>query len=206
MVIDSDRSIKERYRNYFRNFEHFELVAVCSTILELESYKGCSEADIILSELKLPQINGCAAIHYLKKRFPDKVVVVMSNDRSSESIRSAFREGARGYLTKPISKVRMHEALESVQEHGTIMSADVMKKVISMFQHKRFPTFTERENEVLRFLCNGATYKYIAEMLFVTPSAVNYHVQNIYMKLEVNCKSDALAKVRELNDAMPVHF
>ena len=78
------------------------------------------------------------------------------------------------------------------------MSHDITKIVISMFQRKSREFFSERENQVIDYLCQGATYKTIADKLFVTASAINFHIQNIYLKLDVNSKSEALIKLQEL--------
>ena len=69
---------------------------------------------------------------------------------------------------------------------------------VSKFQRTSYDFFSERENQVVEYLSQGATYKTIAEKLFVTASAINFHVQNIYLKLDVNSKSDALRKLQEL--------
>ena len=81
---------------------------------------------------------------------------------------------------------------------GATMSNDIISKIISKFQRKSYDFFSERENQVVEYLCQGATYKTIAEELFVTASAINFHVQNIYLKLDVNSKSEALRKLQEM--------
>ena len=70
-----------------------------------------------------------------------------------------------------------------------------------MFQRKSYSAFSKRENQIIDYLCEGETYKTIADKLFVTPSAVNFHIQNIYLKLDVNSKSEALEKLRLLDCA-----
>jgi DNA-binding NarL/FixJ family response regulator len=78
------------------------------------------------------------------------------------------------------------------------MSNDIVKKVIANFRRKSFKLFSERENQILDYLSKGATYKVIADKLFVTTSTVNFHIQNIYLKLDVNSKSEALSKIEQL--------
>ena len=70
-----------------------------------------------------------------------------------------------------------------------------------MFQRKSYASFSDRENQIIDYLGQGATYKTIADNLFVTPSTINFHIQNIYLKLNVNSKSEALSKLREMDYA-----
>lgn len=114
-------------------------------------------------------------------------------------IKKAFKNGANGYLTKPLCEIRLLSALNSIKYEGAAMSRDIIHKVISNFQVKSYNFFSERENEIIDYLCRGATYKVIADKLFVTTSTVNFHIQNIYLKLNVNSKSEALMKLQEMD-------
>lgn len=123
---------------------------------------------------------------------------MISDQSDFEIIKKAFKNGANGYLTRPVSNERLHNALNSIKNEGAAMSNDIIKKVISNFHRKSYQFFSERENQIVDYLCRGATYKIIADKLFVTTSTINFHIQNIYLKLNVNSKSEALSKLREL--------
>ena len=101
-------------------------------------------------------------------------------------------------MTKPVTRNRLFHALDSIQQYGAALGHDVAKMIISSFQRKPLKTFSKRENQIIEYLGQGFTYKDIAEKLFVTPSTVNFHIQNIYLKLNVNSKSEALEKLRQL--------
>ncbi|MGB3152338.1 MAG: LuxR C-terminal-related transcriptional regulator, partial [Maribacter sp.] len=98
----------------------------------------------------------------------------------------------------PMTEDKLLHALNCVRKEGATMSNDIVKKVISNFHRKSYKLFSERENQIVDYLCKGATYKIIADKLFVTTSAVNFHIQNIYLKLDVNSKSEALTKLEQL--------
>ena len=196
LVIDNDATELNCYRTYFENFEKYTLVGTFTNLIDVLKLDVKSAPDVIVSEIHLPYINGLEGLHYLKRTFPTTKFIITSTDKSTDAIRTAFREGAKGYLTKPISAERLCSAIASVCENGTAMSADVADTVVSMFKRKKYSSFTERENQIIEYLGQGATYKTIAETLFVTPSAVNFHIQNIYLKLNVNSKSEALAKLK----------
>jgi DNA-binding NarL/FixJ family response regulator len=126
---------------------------------------------------------------------------MVSGENDFEVIKKAFKYGASGYLTKPITKKRLKDALNSIRYEGAALSNDIARKIIQAFRRKSYDCFSERENEIIEYLSQGDTYKTIAEKLFVSPSTINFHIQNIYLKLDVNSKSEALQKLRALDYA-----
>ena len=129
---------------------------------------------------------------------------MLSAQSDLEIVKKAFKNMADGYLTKPVSKSSLFHALNSIKYEGATISNDIAKKIISMFQPKSYASFSERENQIIEYLSQGATYKTIANNLFVTPSTVNFHIQNIYLKLNVNSKSEALKKLRKMEQSVAV--
>ena len=122
-----------------------------------------------------------------------------SEENDFKMIKRAFKSGVNGFLTKPLTKKRLKNALYSVKYEGAVLSNDIAAKLIATFHQKSYNFFSNRENQIIEFLCQGATYKSIADQLFVTTSTINFHIQNIYLKLDVNSKSEALEKLRELD-------
>src|SRR5690606_22145717 len=125
-------------------------------------------------------------------------IIMISDENEFQVIKKAIRNGANGFISKPLTKNGLYRSLNSIKYEGAAMSSDIAKKVISMFQRKSYMSFSERENQIIDYLCKGATYKVIANKLFVTPSTINFHIQNIYLKLNVNSKSEAFAKLRDI--------
>lgn len=198
IVIDNDVLFHNTYLNYFENYNDYELKGIYISIEDALSDYNEIRPDIIVSEISFPDISGVEGIKLFKKKDPEPKIIMISDLSDFEMIKKAFKNGASGYLTKPLSEKRLHHALNSIKYEGAVMSNDIAKKVISMFQRKSRNFFSERENEVIDYLCQGATYKTIANKLFVTPSAVNFHIQNIYLKLNVNSKSEALLKLQAI--------
>jgi DNA-binding NarL/FixJ family response regulator len=102
-------------------------------------------------------------------------------------------------LTKPVTQERLKAALNTIEKEGTALSSDVSKKIVSVFREKRYSMLSQRENQIIGFLGEGATYRDIAKKLFITPSTVNFHLQNIYLKLNVKSKSEALNRLKTMN-------
>lgn len=199
MVIDSDTRFLEAYPYYFSTFRDYSLAGIYTSVAEaLDDYKRAAP-DIILSEVHLPDGSGIEAIAEFRKLNPQAKILMISDENEFDYIKRSFKLGATGYLTKPIGMDRLHQALDSVKYEGAALSNDIARQVISMFRRKSYRNFSERENEIIEYLGQGLTYKRIADKLFVTPSTINFHIQNIYLKLDVNSKTEALEKLRELD-------
>ncbi len=198
IVIDNDVTLHESYHYYFEKYLDYTLKGIYVSVRDALSDYDKLKPDIIISEVTLPDLCGIDGIRYFHKKDPEVKVIMISAQSDFEAIKRAFKNRANGFLTKPVTKDRLHHALDSIKFEGAMMSNDIAKKVIAMFQKKSYECFSARENQIVEYLSQGATYKTIADKLFVTPSAVNFHIQNIYLKLDVNSKSEALLKLQEM--------
>jgi DNA-binding NarL/FixJ family response regulator len=199
MVIDNDLLFHDAYKYYFSKYPDYILSGLYTTVEGALADFDRQAPDIIVSEVAIPDMSGIEGIRLFRKKDPDVKIIMISSESDFEIIKEAFKNRANGYLSKPVSKKRLYHALNSIKYEGAIISNDIAKKVISMFQRKSYKSFSERENQIIDYLCQGATYKIIADKLFVTPSAINFHIQNIYLKLNVNSKSEALLKLQEID-------
>ncbi|WP_299163304.1 response regulator transcription factor [uncultured Eudoraea sp.] len=200
IVIDNDRLFHAAYRYYFETYQDYSLQGIYVSVEEaLKDYDDLLP-DIIVSEVSMPNVCGIQGIGMFRKKDPDVKIIMISAQNGFEIIKRAFKNRANGYLTKPVTRKRLYNALNSIKFEGATMSNDIVKAVISMFHRKSYNNFSERENQIIDYLCQGATYKLIADKLFVTTSTVNFHIQNIYLKLDVNSKSEALSKLQEMEN------
>lgn len=200
--MEREKELHAVYKNYFEELEDYELVgSYCSAAEGLKDFKH-TLPHFVLSEIALNGINGVEAIKSFRKKDWGIKMIMFSEINDFEVIKNAFKKGANGYLTKPLTLDKLEHALRSMEKEGATMSTDIVKKVIHNFHRKTFAFFSERENQIVDYLSQGATYKIIAEKLFVTPSAINFHIQNIYLKLDVNSKSEALSKLESLQNQL----
>ena len=198
IIIDDNPEIRELYAGYFKSYSDFNLVGSYKSVTgALNDYEN-TRPDIIVSEITMPDVCGIEGMELFREKDPNVKIIINSDQSDFDFIKRAFKNGANGYLTKPVSKKRLLRALKSIRNEGAIISSDIAKKVIAMFQSKTYKSFSKRENQIIEHLSQGATYKTIADKLFVTTSAINFHIQNIYLKLDVNSKSEALSKLQEL--------
>lgn len=201
MVIDPDPRLHEAFAYYFSTYRDYGLCGIYRTAEEaLEDYRS-EQPDFIISEVQLSGMSGLDGICEFRKMNPEARIIMVSDENNFEVIKRAFKNGAVGYLTKPITKDRLQDALNGIRFEGAALSNDIAKEIIHAFRRKSYSCFSERENQIIEYLSQGATYKAIAEKLFVSPSTINFHIQNIYLKLDVNSKSEALEKLQELDYA-----
>lgn len=198
VVIEKDKLQHQSYQHYFNNFSTYDLVGIYTSANDALKALNKVSPDIIISEVDLEDVSGLDAIKLFRRKDWNVKIIMISLINDFEIIKSAFKKGANGYLTKPMSEDKLLHALNCVRKDGATMSNDIVQQVVSNFHRKSYQFFSERENQIVDYLCKGATYRMIADKLFVTTSAVNFHIQNIYLKLDVNSKSEALIKLEQL--------
>ena len=198
IIIDSDPQSYTNYKSYFDQYADFNLNGVYASVEAALFEYETIQPDIIVSEVNLANVNGIEGLKRFRKIDSEVKIVMLSQQSTIDVIKKAFKHGANGFLTKPVTNKRLFHALDSIKNEGAIIGNDVAKMIISTFRPKSYQAFSERENQIIDYLSQGARYKTIAEKLFVTTSAINFHIQNIYLKLNVNSKSEALLKLQEI--------
>jgi DNA-binding NarL/FixJ family response regulator len=158
-----------------------------------------NKPDIVLMDVDMPGINGIKATGLIKNHFPAVNVLILTVYEDEQKIFDAILAGATGYLLKKTPPSRILECITEVQEGGASMSASIVKKVISYFSQKEKDeaneyTLSQRELTILQCLVNGDSYKMIADNCSISIGTVRSHINNIYKKLHINSKSEAVAK------------
>ncbi|MFV0564424.1 MAG: response regulator [Flavobacteriaceae bacterium] len=198
IVIEDDKILLDSYRYYFSVFDNFMLKGAYYSVIEaLKDFKAL-RPDIIISDISMPGINGVEGIKHFKKLCPNVKVIIVTVHDDLEHILESVSNNADGYLTKPINKTSLLNALETAINNGAPLSNNVSIKILQTFQKNKNPMFSEREHEIIELFTKGLTYKDMADKLCVTSSTINFHIQNIYTKLDVSNKSEALKKLSSM--------
>ena len=162
-----------------------------------------SDPDVVLMDIEMPGLNGIEISQQLHQVFPDLKILIQTVFNDSEKIFSALCAGASGYILKNDSPVKYLEAINEVYNGGAPMNSIVAKKVLGFFGNKNIILVTpeandyqlsQREKEILQLMVSGDNYKAIAGKAFISYETVRTHVKNIYKKLHVVCRSEAVLK------------
>lgn len=155
---------------------------------------------VVLMDIDMPGLNGIKATSLIKAHHPSVNVLILTVYDDDQKIFDAILAGATGYLLKKTPPAKILEAISEVQQGGASMSASIVKKVISYF-NEHSPrdasndyTLSQRELVILKCLVNGDSYKMIADHCRISIGTVRSHINNIYKKLHINSKSEAVAK------------
>lgn len=152
---------------------------------------------IALVDINLPVMNGIELIDVLTEKFPETLCMVCSAYDEDEKIFKALEAGAHGYLLKSTSPAKILEAIVELKNGGSPMSNEIARKVVMAFNKKNnhdLDKLSARENEILELLVRGLMYKQIAFHLHISIETVKRHCFNIYQKLHVQNRSEAIHK------------
>ncbi len=156
--------------------------------------------DLVLMDIDMPVVDGIKAVAILRARFPGLRIVMLTVIEDDDRIFAAIRAGADGYFLKQADPDRLIQGIKEAMEGGAPMSPSIARRVLRMMEGRQTPAakpdefhLTVREQEILRLLVKGYTYKRIASELLLSYATVNRHVSNVYVKLRVHSLNEAVA-------------
>jgi DNA-binding NarL/FixJ family response regulator len=157
--------------------------------------------DVVLMDIQMPGKNGIEGVKIIKEHFPEIKIIMQTVVEDDEKIFASICSGASGYLLKNTAPARLLQAIVEVYEGGAPMTPAVAEKVLQKFRRQSFISskelndLSDREKEVLECLVEGMSYKMIASSCKISIDTVRFHIRNIYEKLHVSSKSEAVVKV-----------
>ncbi len=169
-------------------------------ISNLQNFTG---VQVVLMDIEMPVLDGISATQEVNEKFPEIKVIMLTVFDDDEKIFNAIRAGAMGYLLKEESPEKIVESIKEVTEGGAPMSATIASKTLQLLRNpislndkvsNQDFNLSSREIEVLEYLKKGYDYNKTAESLFISPFTVRKHIENIYRKLQVHNKIEAVQK------------
>lgn len=197
VIIEDDRTIREGYAFLIGSTAGCKVVATYSNCEDAIKKIAQDDPDVILLDVELPGISGIDALPKLKKLLPDAHILILTVYEQEKLIFNALGSGAAGYLTKNTPPQKIVAAIQEVMEGGGPMSAHIARMVISSFQKSESTPLTRRETEILEQIAAGKSRKRIADELYIDMETVKSHIKNIYHKLNVHSKADAIKTARD---------
>lgn len=199
LIYEDNPQLREGLTMLIDGSEGFNVVAAyknCNNILdEMEAWTP----DVVLMDIDMPGINGIEGLKKIRQVSQDVKVLMLTVFDDNKSVFDALKSGANGYLLKKTPPAKLLEYIEDVASGGAPMTSSIATQVLKMFselpqQNNTEYNLSEREKQVLNLLVNGYSYKMIAVEMFIAIDTVRSHIKKIYEKLQVNSKSEAVAK------------
>lgn len=199
VIIEDLREIREGLAALISGTAGYKCVASYGMMETALARIAADKPDIILTDLGLPGMSGIEGIEHLRKIFPETPVVALTIYDNDQQIFDALCAGANGYLLKNTPPARLLEALQEAATGGAPMSPTIAARVVRLFREFRPPEaanyhLTPQETELLRLLIEGHHKKTAAREMNISFHTVSFHLKNIYEKLQVHSKTEAVAK------------
>ena len=199
VLIEDQRDVREGLAVLINGSAGFRCLGAHRTMEEALRALERELPDVVLTDIDLPGMSGVEGTRIIKERHPDLPVVALTVYDDDEEVFDALCAGASGYLLKNTQPARLLECLREVEAGGAPMSPEVARRVINLFRQFRPPErashrLTQQETALLRLIVDGHSYKTAATELSISVSTISFHLQNIYSKLQVHSKSEAVAK------------
>jgi len=167
----------------------------------LQKLEKNSRVDIILMDIQMPMMDGIETTAIVKTKYPHIKVIMLTVFDDDENVFNAIKAGADGYLLKETGPEALEKSLEEIQNGGAPMTPQIAGKALSFLRKppefankKEENPLSKRETQVLEHLCKGLNYNEIADNLIISPGTVRKHIENIYFKLQVHNKVEAVQK------------
>lgn len=200
-IVEDKRDIAEGLRLALNKVENINCIAIYKDGETALKFIPKQKPDVAVMDIGLPGMSGIECVKRLKEKLPNLDVIILSVYDDDEHIFQSLQAGACGYLTKNIFPSRLVQAIYEITEGGAPMNAAIARRVVSSFSKFKTPSenLTTREKEVLKLLCEGISYTIIARRMNVSPNTVHFHLKNIYKKLQVNSRHEAVMLVTRKN-------
>ena len=205
LIADDHFIVREGLRLILETVDAFEIAGEAEDGRRAVSQALALKPDVVLMDLRMPEMDGIKAIAALQKAQPETAVVILTTYNEDDLMLRGLQAGARGFLLKDTPRARLIETIEAAARGETLLSPDVMQKLLA-FTHSPAPArppvqggiqLTDREQEVLAAVASGHTNRSIAHQLGISERTVKAHLSSIFNKLGVDSRAAAIAVAAE---------
>lgn len=203
-IIEDNIFLLKSFRDYINSTEGLEVLFSYTSMEDMKDSANSrknKQPDIILLDIVLPGQSGLEGIPVLKSMFPDTKIIILTGHNDQELIMNSIKVGAVGYALKSAQLSTLVDIIRQVSKLGAYIDQTLVEKVVHSLQQKNnnsmLDALTFREKEIVSLVEKGQSYKQMSDQLFVTTYTINYHLKNIYKKLNIHSKSELLSRLME---------
>jgi DNA-binding NarL/FixJ family response regulator len=198
-IIEDQRRTREGLRALIDGSEGYECMGAWASVEDALEFEALTDVNVMLLDLGLPGMSGIEGIGALRKVCPDTAIVVLTVYEDNDRVFRALCAGAVGYLLKNTPAAKLIEGLREAVDGGSPMSPEIARRVVEIFRKFQPPEkveydLTPHELRLLKLLVQGHSYRSAATQLGASINTIAFHIKNIYGKLQVHSKSQAVAR------------
>jgi DNA-binding NarL/FixJ family response regulator len=208
LVADDHTLFREGLTAILTAADGTEVVGEAADGLEAIDQASATSAEVILMDIMMPGMNGIEATKRILEANPEIGIIVLTMLEDDDSVFAAMCAGARGYILKGADKAEVLKTIHAVADGEALFGPAIARRLTRFFnvansssqqtfQTKTFPELTERESEVLELIAQGSSNQEIAHRLHISPKTVSNHISNIFGKLQVADRAQAIVKARQ---------
>jgi DNA-binding NarL/FixJ family response regulator len=201
MIVDDHLVVREGLKQLLEIDNDIKVIAEASSGLECLQLLERVSPDVIFMDIKMPGISGIETTRLICQRYPYMKIIMLTIYGDGQYVTEALHAGAKGYILKKVKRDELINAIRHVMEDGAFLDTAVTATLLTHFRqdetgvkHEERASLTQRELEILKGIVSGYTDHKIAEFLFISEHTVRTHIKNLYRKLGVSSKSQAVAK------------
>ncbi len=216
LLVDDQKLIRQGMHTLLTMEGDLEVVGEASNGVDAIAAVEQFRPDVVLMDVRMPQLDGVAATRHITERFPDVAIIILTTFDDDEYVFEGLKAGARGYMLKDVGSDEIAAAIRVVAAGGALMQPSIARKVMAEFgrmagtraepapppaapdQSTLVEPLTERELDVLRALANGLSNREIAEQLVITEGTVKNHVSSLLAKLNARDRTQAVLRAQAL--------
>lgn len=196
VIIEDNKYMREGWQTFIDYEEDLQVIATFNSCEDAFRSKDIDDTHLFLMDIGLPGMNGIEGVAYIREHYPEAICVMATVFDDDQHVFDALKAGAIGYLMKKVSPDELIAALRSALDGGSPITPNIARKVIQNLYSKEAKEniLTDKEQEILEHLATGRSYNEIAKILFLSVDGIRYHIRNIYEKLQVHSRSEAVSK------------
>jgi DNA-binding NarL/FixJ family response regulator len=205
IIFEDNRSLREGLFDLLESRDGFICAGAFAHCERVVENVDETHPDVILMDIELPVVNGIEAVKMIREKYPDVKILMETIFEEDEKIFQSICNGAQGYILKNTPPEEILNAIKEIYEGGAPMTPTIASKLLRLFKNNLSKNadnsfdLSIREKEILKCLVEGMSYKMIADTCFISIDTVNGHIKNIYKKLQVHSKGEAVVKAIKRN-------